>query len=75
MPREGASADELGQTLAALLDWLVKARLSDLLEAGLTHADLFKLVRVADDYRSGQIRSETLNTIHDLAPTLDRLEI
>jgi len=38
MPPEGASADELGQTLAALLDWIVKARLADLLEAGLSHA-------------------------------------
>lgn len=75
MPREGASADELGQSLAALLDWIVKARLADLLEAGLTHADLFKLVRVADDYRNGQLRGDTLNTIHDLAPILDRVEI
>ena len=51
MPRAGAAADEIGQTLAALLGWIVKARLADLLDAGLTHADVFKLVRVADDYR------------------------
>ena len=72
MPREGASADELGQTLAALLDWIVKARLADLLDAGLTHADMFKLVRVADDYRKGEFGPGTLATIHDLAGKLDR---
>ncbi|QYK41095.1 MAG: hypothetical protein KF887_17190 [Paracoccaceae bacterium] len=75
MHREGASADELGQTLAALLDWLVKARLADLLEAGLTHADLFMLVRAADDCRKGEFGTETLATIHDLAPKLDRVNV
>lgn len=43
MPRAGAAADEIGQTLAALLGWIVKARLADLLDAGLTHADVFNL--------------------------------
>ena len=71
MPPEGATADELGQTLAALLEWIVKARLADLLDAGLTHADVFKLVRVADDYRKGEFGPDTLATIHDLAPKLD----
>lgn len=75
MPREGATADELGQTLAALLDWIVKARLADLLEAGLTHADMFKLVRVADDYRKGEFGPETLATIHDLAAKLDNVDV
>ena len=75
MPPEGASADELGHTLAALLDWIVKARLADLLEAGLTHADVFKLVRVADDYRKGVFGPETLATIHDLAPVLDKVDV
>lgn len=75
MPPEGASADELGQTLAALLDWIVKARLADLLEAGLSHADVFKLVRVADDYRRGEFGPDTLATIHDLAPVLDRVRV
>ena len=75
MPPEGASADELGQTLAALLDWIVKARLADLLEAGLSHADVFKLVRVADDYRRGEFGPDTLATIHDLAPVLDRVDV
>lgn len=75
MPPEGASADELGQTLAALLDWIVKARLADLLEAGLSHADVFKLVRVADDYRRGEFGPDTLATIHDLAPVLDRVNV
>ena len=73
MPPKGASADELGQTLSALLDWIVKARLADLLEAGLSHADVFKLVRVADDYRRGKFGPDTLATIHDLAPRLDIL--
>ncbi|AKO96897.1 hypothetical protein MALG_01723 [Marinovum algicola DG 898] len=75
MPREGATADELGQTLAALLDWIVKARLADLLGAGLTHADVFKLVRVADDYRKGEFGPETLATIHDLAGKLDNVDV
>lgn len=75
MPREGASAEELGQTLAALLDWILKARLADLLEAGLSHADVFRLVRVADDYRRGEFGPDTLATIHDLAPMLDKVEI
>lgn len=75
MPREGATADELGQTLAALLDWIVKARLADLLEAGLTHADVFRLVRVADDYRKGEFGPETLATIHDLAGKLEKVEM
>lgn len=75
MPREGATADEIGQSLAALLNWLVKARLSDLLDAGLTHADVFKLVRVADDYRRADFGPETLATIHGLAPLLDRVAI
>ncbi|SFA39594.1 hypothetical protein SAMN04487972_101321 [Paracoccus halophilus] len=75
MPREGASADELGRTLAALLDWIVKARIADLLEAGLSHADVFKLVRVADDYRKGEFGPETLATIHDLAGKLDNVDV
>lgn len=75
MPREGATADEIGQTLAALLEWIVKARLADLLDAGLTHADVFKLVRVADDYRKGEFGPETLATIHDLAPKLDDVDV
>ncbi len=75
MPPEGASADELGQTLAALMDWIVKARLADLLEAGLSHADVFKLVRVADDYRRREFGPDTLATIHDLAPVLDGVKV
>jgi len=75
MPREGATADEIGQTLAALLEWIVKARLADLLDAGLTHADVFKLVRVADDYRKGEFGPETLATIHDLAGKLDNVDV
>ena len=75
MPREGASADEIGQTLAALLEWIVKARLADLPDAGLTHADVFKLVRVADDYRKGEFGPETMATIHDLAGKLDRVNL
>ncbi len=75
MPPEGATADELGQTLAALLNWIVKARLADLLEVGLSHADVFKLVRVADDYRRGEFGPDTLATIHDLAPLLDRVDV
>lgn len=49
----------------------MKARLADLLEAGLTHAEVFKLVRVADDYRKGEFGPEILATIHDLAGKLD----
>ena len=75
LPADGASAEEIGQSLAALLDWIVKARLGDLLDAGLTHADVFKLVRVADDYRRGEFGPETLATIHDLAPLLDRVDV
>lgn len=73
LPQEGATADEIGQTLAALLDWIVKARLADLLDAGLTHADVLKLVRAADDSRKGEFGPETLATIHDLAPKMDRM--
>jgi hypothetical protein len=75
MPPEGASAEELGQTLAAILEWLVKARLADLLDAGLSHADVFRLVTAADDYRKGQLCGDTLATIHDLAPMLDEVKI
>ena len=71
MPRAGATAEEIGQTLSALLEWIVKARLADLLEAGLTHAEVFKLVRMADDYRKGNLGPETLTTIHELADKLD----
>ncbi len=53
----------------------MKARLADLLDAGLTHADVFKLVRVADDYRKGEFGPDTLATIHDLAPKLDAVKI
>lgn len=75
MPRVEANADEIGQTLAALLDWLVKARLADLLDAGLTHAEVFRLVRAANDYRRGEFGPDTLATIHDLAPKLDNVDV
>ena len=75
LPPAGASAEETGAALAALLNWIVKARLGDLLEAGLTHADVFRLVRVADDYRRGEFGPDTLATIHDLAPKLDRVDL
>jgi len=75
MPREGATADEIGQTLAAVLEWIVKARLTNLLKAGLTHADVFKLVRVAYDYRKGEFGPDTLTTIQDLAPKRDRVNV
>ena len=74
LPSDGASADELGQSLAALLDWLVKARLGDLLDAGLTHADVFRLVKAAEEYRRGEFGPDTLGTIHDLAPKLDNVK-
>lgn len=73
LPPAGASAEETGAALSALLNWIVKARLGDLLEAGLTHADVFRLVRVADDYRRGEFGPDTLATIHDLAGKLDNL--
>ena len=57
-----------------MLEWIVKARPGDLLNAGFTHADVFKLVRVIDDYRKGEFGPETLATIHDLAPRLDMLK-
>ncbi|GLT10468.1 hypothetical protein ACFQFQ_08990 [Sulfitobacter porphyrae] len=53
----------------------MKARLADLLDTGLTHADVFKLVRVADDYRKREFGPETLATIHDLALVLDRVDV
>ena len=74
LPSDGASADELGQSIAALLEWLVKARLGDLLDAGLTHADVFRLVKAADDYRNDRITGDTLATIHELAPLLDNVK-
>jgi len=74
LPAEGASADELGQSIGALLEWLVKARLGDLLDAGLTHADVFRLVKAADNYRHDRITGDTLTTIHELAPKLDNVK-
>lgn len=67
----GTTADEIGQTIAASLEWIVKARLADLLNGGLTHAEVFKLLRVADDYHKGELGPETLATIHDPAGKLD----
>lgn len=66
-----ATTDRIRHAATGVLDWIVKARLADLLEAKLTHADVFKLVRVADDYRKGEFGPETLATIHDLAGKLD----
>lgn len=40
-----------------------------------THADVFKLVRVADDSRKGEFGSETLATIHDLAGKQDNVDV
>lgn len=74
LPADGASADELGQCIGALLEWLVKARLGDLLDAGLTHADVFRLVKAADDYRNDRITGDTLATINELAPLLDNVK-
>ena len=74
LPEDGASAAELGECLADLISWLVKARLGDLLDAGLTHHDVFRLVRAAGDYRRGELGPGTLATIHDLAPLLDRIQ-
>ena len=36
---------------------------------------MFKLVRVADDYRKGEFSPETLATIHDLAGKLDNVDV
>ncbi len=54
MPREGASAEEIGQTLAALLEWLVKA---------------------AADYRNDRLTGDTLATVQELAPMLDKVSV
>lgn len=53
----------------------MKARLADLLDAGLTHADVFRLVKAADDYRKDQLSRDTLATIHELAPLLDKVDV
>lgn len=45
------------------------------LRVRLNHADVFKLVRVADDYRKGEFGPDTLATIHDLAPKLGAVKI
>lgn len=70
MPDEGASPEEIGAALAAFLDWVVRVRLHELLAAGLTHADLFRLLRVADDFRKMTITRDTLATLDDLIPKL-----
>lgn len=64
-----------GMQIAALLEWIVKARPAGFLDAGLTHADVFKLVWVADDYRTGEFGPETLATIHDFAPKFNAVKI
>ncbi|MGD9865375.1 MAG: hypothetical protein AB7S99_19400 [Pseudodonghicola sp.] len=43
--------------------------------AGFTHADVFRLVWVADDYRKGEFGPKTLATIHDLAGKLDKVVV
>lgn len=69
-PPENASSEVLGETLADLLEWAVKARLGDLLEAGLSHADVFRLRKVADDYRKGPVTEETYAASQELLPKL-----
>ena len=41
----------------------------------VTHTDVLKLVRVADDCRKGKFGPETLATIHDLAGKLDNVDV
>lgn len=65
----------IGRTLAALLDWIVKVGPADLLDAGLTHADAFKMVRVDDDYLEAEFGPETLATIHDFAEKLGGVSV
>ena len=75
LPEDGASAAELGECLADLISWLVKARLADLLDAGLTHHDVFRLVKAAHDYRTDQVDGETRKTLRELTPLLDGVDV
>lgn len=75
LPPQGASADELGASLTALLEWLTEHRLAALLEAGLTTGDVFRLRRAAAEYRRGTLSGETITALVDLAPALDRVRL
>jgi len=67
MPRQSASVEETGKVprrdWAALLDWIVKAYLADLLAAGQSHVDVSKLARVADEYRRGEFPGRACSTV------------
>ena len=56
---DNPSPEELAHYLADMLEWLVRARLADLLKAGFTDVDLFSLRRIAKDYRSSTQTHET----------------
>lgn len=75
LPPRGASADELGAYLAALLEWLAEHRLAALFDAGLTTGDVFRLRRAAAEYRRNTPSGETITALVDLAPALDRVKM
>lgn len=75
MPGEGATADELGQTLADILKWVSEAEYDALIQAGLDDEDVMRLLHAASDYENDRLGPDTLATIHELSPLLNLVSI
>jgi len=70
--------DELqgnGDDLAKLLEFILKHRTCDLLNAGLSEADLFELRKIAHAYSTNTLEHVAYQKLQGLMPKLETLHI
>lgn len=74
MPPEGATAEEVGKALADLLDWCVRQKTPEMINAGVPTDTLFLMRQVAHSYRNGNVNAQTYKRLAVIADALDILD-
>lgn len=64
-----------GEDLAKTLEFVLKHRTRELLEAGLSEADLFELRKIAHAYRFDSVDHKTFQKLQNLLPRLESVKI
>ena len=64
-----------GDDLAKLLEFVLKHRTRELLEAGLSEVDLFELRKIAHAYSTNTLEHVAYQKLQDLLPKLESVKI
>ncbi|WOI29563.1 hypothetical protein [Sulfitobacter dubius] len=75
VPKKGATAAEVGECMADLLEWCLKMRMASLLAEGVTAPDLLRIRRIANAYRKGKVSQEHYRMLQDLLPMVEQVYI